>query len=256
MNLTSDQKELLRKIVDIYDRGVRSEFVLVSATHASGPGLLYGTARIDLDAECDLLSLQAEGLITLRRGSRSSQLGKPTESGLRAVHTDFAVANRLDPYPPSVFISCGQFTAEEIQIGKTLKQLVEEHTACLGYFAQNQDTVEGLSNHILAALGRCSGFVAVMHHRGSVSTPEGPLVRGSVWVEQEIAVAAFMTQVMSRKFPVAIYVQKGIAREGLRQFILSNAFEFKEGKEVIDNFRERLLSQWLPILNSSPNKSR
>jgi hypothetical protein len=72
-----------------------------------------------------------------------------------------------------VFISCGQYVPEEIELGRVLA--VTEFT---GYFAQNQTSLEGLSRNIFDALDRCSAFVAVMHHRGDVQTLHGKHIRG------------------------------------------------------------------------------
>jgi len=42
-----------------------------------------------------------------------------------------------------------------------------------------------------------------MHHRGKLDTPYGRTVtRGSVWIEQEIAIVAFIRQVMNWDIPV------------------------------------------------------
>src|SRR5262249_24980532 len=97
-----------------------------------------------------------------------------------------------------VFISCGQYRETEISLGKALAEAVTDLTAFEGYFAQNQTSLDGLSQNIFRALNRASGFIAVMHHRGSVRTLHGEHVRASVWVEQEIAIAAFLRQALDR----------------------------------------------------------
>ena len=74
--------------------------------------------------------------------------------------------------------------------------------------------MEGLSQNIFGALNRCSGFVAVMHNRGEVQTPNGKQVRASVWVEQEIAIAAFLRQAQDRKLEVVVYLQNDIGEKG------------------------------------------
>jgi hypothetical protein len=112
-----------------------------------------------------------------------------------------------------VFISCGQYRPEEVQLGQDLATAVDELTNFDGYFAQNQTSLDGLSQHIFGALNRCTGFVGVMHHRGSVTTPGGGLVRASVWVEQELAIAAFLQQAQGRQLAVAVHIQEGIQRE-------------------------------------------
>ena len=139
-----------------------------------------------------------------------------------------------------VFISCGQFTATERGLGKELATLVDDLTDFEGYFAENQSSLEGLSRNILESLNKCCGFVAVMHHRSQVQTLDGFHTRGSVWVEQEIAIAAFIKQAIGRDLPVVAYIQKGIKREGIRDQLLLGAVEFETEQEVLTEFRRRL----------------
>ncbi len=55
-----------------------------------------------------------------------------------------------------------------------------------------------------------------MHHRGTMVTPSGDTVtRGSVWVEQELAICAFTQHVLDRRLEVALYLQRGISHEGI-----------------------------------------
>lgn len=139
-----------------------------------------------------------------------------------------------------VFISCGQYRQEEVKLGQELAAIVDELTEFNGYFAQNETSLEGLSRNIFGALNRSAGFVAVMHHRGNVETPDGKLVRGSVWVEQEIAIAAFLKQALERDLQVAVYAQRGIKREGVRDQLHLNPIEFNSEDEVLADFRARL----------------
>lgn len=149
---------------------------------------------------------------------------------------------------PTVFISCGQVTEDERELGRSLAALVESQTPCRGYFAQNQQSLRGVSENILAALYRSVAFVAVMHHRGTVTTPSGGHIRGSVWVEQEIAIASFMTQVLDRPLPVALYIQEGIRREGLRDQLLLNAVEFRDNSEVLEDFKNKIATGYFGLL--------
>jgi hypothetical protein len=142
-----------------------------------------------------------------------------------------------------VFISCGQCSRDEIELGQKLKSLVEEHTPFEGYFAQNQTTLDGLSRDVFGALNPCAGFVAVMHSRGNVATPDGSHVRASVWIEQEIAIAAFLAQAQGRRIPTAIYIQEGIKREGVReQLLLTGALEFRVSEEVRGDFEAQVVN--------------
>ena len=143
---------------------------------------------------------------------------------------------------PLVFISCGQCTDEEIRLGETLAKLVDDNLSpCKGYFARNQTTLDGLSREVFEALNRCVGFIAVMHHRGKVSVPTGDdFFRASVWVEQELAIAAFLQQTQQRHIKVAAYIQKGIKLEGVREKLAVNAKEFIHEDEVVEDFRSRI----------------
>ncbi len=145
-----------------------------------------------------------------------------------------------DHREPLVFISCGQYHPNEKKLGKDLEEAVHRILpTCKAYFAENQSSLQALSDHIFRALDQCAGLVAVMHHRGEVETPHGKHVRGSVWVEQEIAVAAFITATR-RDIPVVLYLEKGIKREGVREFIMSNTVEFTRESEVLTDFESRL----------------
>jgi hypothetical protein len=141
---------------------------------------------------------------------------------------------------PLVFISCGQFHPHERVLGERLERAIGELPNCKGYFAQDQSSLQALSDHVFRALDRCVGLVAVMHSRGEVHTPTGWYVRGSVWIEQEIAIAAFVAAIRDKDIPVILYVQKGINREGVRDFLILNTVEFEEDSEVVTDFDSRL----------------
>ncbi len=47
---------------------------------------------------------------------------------------------------PIVFISCGQRTGPEIQLGTEIAQLIRDLTPFEPYFAEYQTSLEGLSN--------------------------------------------------------------------------------------------------------------
>ena len=141
-----------------------------------------------------------------------------------------------------VFISCGQQTGEEKQLGEAIQRLVRELTPFEPYYAEYQTTLEGLTKNIFGALNRCVGLIAVMHHRGRVDPPCN-LIRASVWVEQEIAIAAFLRGALGRSIEVAAFTQKGIGLEGVRKQLLLNPKEFTDNKEVIGHLR-LILPAW------------
>jgi hypothetical protein len=109
-----------------------------------------------------------------------------TEKGRAIKHHD-EVRTPLDAPDdtgtPLVFISCGQVSDDEKNLGRALVDLVEKYTDCDGYFAQNQHSLDSLSNNILGSLNRCVALVVVMHERGTVSSRfDAPAARASVWI--------------------------------------------------------------------------
>ena len=143
-----------------------------------------------------------------------------------------------------VFISCGQVTEEERALGRAIAQLVEKRTSFQAYLAQNQSSLEGLTQNILKALNRCAGLIVVMHPRGRVSgAHHRQHTRGSVWIEQEIAIAAFLTQVFHRNLKVAAFVHKDVHREGMRDELQLNPVVFENDDEVLFQLL-KILDRW------------
>lgn len=155
------------------------------------------------------------------------------------------IENQQELHRDRVFISCGQRTAEERHLGEDIARLVEEETGLRGYFAQNQQSLDGVTRNIFQAIYNSAAFVAVMHRRDVIDEASGAY-RGSVWVEQEIAIAAFMVQVLGTRLPNQAFVQSGIKREGVRGFIQLNAIEFEKNHQVLSKIQE-----WLPSLESA-----
>src|SRR5258708_3723041 len=111
-----------------------------------------------------------------------------------------------DSGKPIIFVSCGQYSPNERKLGEDICRLIHEIRPDLEpYFAQAQSTVDGLSNNILKALYSAAGFICVMHERGEVRGGDEVYIRGSVWIEQEIAIAAFMTHVLDSRLPASFY---------------------------------------------------
>lgn len=124
-----------------------------------------------------------------------------------------------------------------------MAELVDECTTFVGYFAENQTTLETLTDNVLRRLYESVGLIVIMHHRGTVETPNRTLTRASVWIEQEVAVATLMQQILKRPLHVALFVQRGIAIEGIRQQLQLNPMEFGSGDEVIAKLRA-ILPAW------------
>lgn len=145
------------------------------------------------------------------------------------------------PGKPLVFISCGQQV--EKALGEKVAKLVEKLTGADAYFAENQHDLEALSSHIFDALNRAVGFVAIMHHRGKVETPHKKFVRASVWIEQEIAIMAFLKHAHNKRLKIAAFVQKDIHREGVRELLMLNPVSFESDQDVLDALKD-ILPKW------------
>ena len=145
------------------------------------------------------------------------------------------------PEKPVIFISCGQFTHEEIILGNEVNKFIREQTPFEPYFAEQQNTLDGLVTNILSALRRASGFIGIMHHRGTIKTPDGDTItRGSVWVEQEIAICAFAQHILDRNLEVVLYTQRGISLEGIRSQLRLKPVEFDSSSDVLADLEQRI----------------
>lgn len=143
-----------------------------------------------------------------------------------------------------IFISCGQVTNAEKALGKEVCDLVRQLTPHEPYFAENQNSLEALTKNILGSLDDAVGLVAIMHPRGVVTFPDDHQeVRGSVWIEQEIAIAAYITQILRRPLKIASYIHRNVRREGMRDQLLLNAVMFTDDSEILNHLRD-VLPKW------------
>lgn len=150
-----------------------------------------------------------------------------------------------------IFISCGQYTAAEKKLGHNVLALVRELTPYDPYFADVQSSLEGLTDNILSRLHQCVGFISIIHPRGDVTFPGGSKhTRGSVWIEQEIAIAAFITQVLKRPIRALAFIHQSIKREGMREQLHLNPVLFGEDHEVLDRLRTEL-PNWRDLSESA-----
>ena len=151
-----------------------------------------------------------------------------------------------------VFISCGQYAETEKALGKEIDALVRERTTFEPYLADIQTSLDGLTQNIFGELNKCVGLIAVMHHRGEVSFDRALIIRGSLWIEQEIAIAAFLRQVLDRDLTVRVYIEKGVQREGVRDKLQLNPIEFTSNEEVLSDLRA-VLPVWERDISAQPN---
>jgi hypothetical protein len=147
---------------------------------------------------------------------------------------------------PFLFISCGQYTPSEKQLGMRIAALVTSTTTYDAFFAEDQHDLNGLDQNILSALRDCSGLIAILHPRGRITRPDGgEITRASVWIEQEIAIATYIQRVEKREIPVVAFIQNQIGLEGLRQLIHLNPIQFDTDSEVVERL-PGILRKWTP----------
>jgi hypothetical protein len=141
---------------------------------------------------------------------------------------------------PIVFISCGQFTDAEKELGKNIAELVES-LGLKQFFAENVQDLDGLDANILRALRECAAFITVLHPRGKITRPDGStVVRASVWIEQEIAIAANIKRVENRDIPLIAFAHENVSREEIRELLHINPASFKTEAEVLVQLPARL----------------
>jgi len=152
-----------------------------------------------------------------------------------------------------VFISCGQYADEERKLGKQVCEMVAKFTPFEGYFAENQASLKSLAENVLRRLYESVGLIVIMHHRGKIDGRD--ITRASVWIEQEVAIATFMEQVLRRPLHVALFAQPGTTIEGIRQHIQFNAVPFTTSEEVIARLQE-MLPKWKEPLYTGDEERR
>jgi|SRR6516165_9560107 hypothetical protein len=147
--------------------------------------------------------------------------------------------------PPIIFVSCGQYTEDEKRLGKKVCEIVRGLNY-EPYFAENQNSLRGLHENILAKLNECAGMISIMHPRGEVKySANAKHIRGSVWIEQEIAIAAFIAHCLGRKIEVAAFIHEDIKREGIRDLLHLNPVAFREDSEILRQL-PAIMAKWKP----------
>jgi len=151
----------------------------------------------------------------------------------------------------TIFISCGQSTAAEKALGKQIVEMVRAQTDLEPFFAEEVQDLNGLDANILDALRSCAGFITILHPRGEIGRPDGSvLVRESVWIEQEIAIATYIQRHEKRALPIIAFKHRLVGREGIRDLLHLNPIEFTDESEVLEELPRRLLS-WNSLKPSS-----
>jgi len=132
-----------------------------------------------------------------------------------------------------VFISCGQRTEKEKQIGRS----VEAYFKGRGfetYFAELVHSSEALTENIFRFLAESEYFIFIDFRRDGLANGN---FRGSLFVNQEIAIATFL------KINGLGFIEKDVAREGILQYQIYNAIIFSDEEDILSKLGE-LTTDW------------
>ncbi|MCE5308862.1 MAG: hypothetical protein LLG20_14585 [Acidobacteriales bacterium] len=131
-----------------------------------------------------------------------------------------------------IFVSCGQRTPGEKQLGLGVKAAIDSHEGFSAYFADAVQSLTTLGNHVFDALRRCTGAVAFLHSRGNGSS--------SMWINQELAVLAYRQFFESAEIPILVFKEDSVRLEGAMSAFIVNAKPLIDEEAVIAE-----VSTWL-----------
>ena len=95
----------------------------------------------------------------------------------------------------------------------------------------------------MSLISKSARVLANHNPRGTVRNDKNAEhVRAPVWIEQEIAIAAFLEHCLGRKIAVAVFIHNSVKREGIREFLQFN-LSFDKNEEVLEQL-PGLLREW------------
>ena len=131
-----------------------------------------------------------------------------------------------------VFISCGQLTEGEKGLGREVAAIIERH-GMRPFFAQDVHSAGDLNSEVFRAIQSCDAFLGILQRRGTVTFGKyPPAERASVWIQQEIATFCYRMFLERRSFPIRVYSERGIRREGVMEIAVVNPIEFDRSEEI------------------------
>ncbi|HEV7671022.1 MAG TPA: hypothetical protein VGS22_21100 [Thermoanaerobaculia bacterium] len=147
-----------------------------------------------------------------------------------------------------IFVSCGQCTDEEKNLGKAIQRVIDQSSDLKSYFAESVHDLESLDRHVFGALRDCVGGVIVMHPRGRVldATSNEWGIRSSVWINQEIAILAYRRMFEGLEIPTIVFADSRVRLEGAMTTLIVNPRILGKTDEVL-----RKIKDWLDAANFS-----
>jgi hypothetical protein len=159
MNLTEQQKQLLREMVAIYTGGCYEPFVFMEAP-GEGSSLVYPSRpSIAVDAtKRDVLRLRDEGMVDCEINSSGAPYGKPSANGIGLVQRNFSEEIPVFPdiRPDSIVMTrflpiLSEDLENEDSINMLMARMFHEPEVTFYYFQRNDLP---LNSFLQTALGR------------------------------------------------------------------------------------------------------
>jgi hypothetical protein len=124
-----------------------------------------------------------------------------------------------------IFVSCGQRTPEEVQLGRLVEQAINSHSGFRAYFADSVQSLAALADHVFDALRRCAGAVVLLHERETG--------RSSTWINQELGILAYRQFFESREIPIMVFKDENVRLEGAMTAFIVNAKPLSAEQAVV-----------------------
>jgi len=134
-----------------------------------------------------------------------------------------------------IFVSCGQLTPAEKQLGRRVQAAINSHEGFNAYLADKVQSLASLGNHVFDALRRCAGAVVFLHARGDGTS--------SMWINQELAVLAYRQFFESAEIPILVFKEDSVGLEGAMSAFIVNAKALVDEEVVIASVRGWLIDK-------------
>jgi len=156
-----------------------------------------------------------------------------------------------------VFISCGQAFPNEKQLASKVKSWFKSK-GYSPYVAIEAQGINDVNSGIINELKNSDFYVFINLKREIARDRDNKPIYGySLYANQELAIAYFL------KFPNAIFFQHSdLSREGISQYLLSNATLFDNDRELLKKIKEAVKNKnWKPtytrhLISTNPKWSR
>lgn len=140
-----------------------------------------------------------------------------------------------------VFISCGQATPDEVAVATNISSWL--HSKGFDpYVAIETQSILDLNSGIIGELKKSDFYLFINFRRDNIGHLGSSFFRGSVFTNQELSIAYAM------EFEKCLFInQKGVKREGIFQYMVSNTPEFGNLTEVLSILQTAVVTaKWHP----------